>query len=29
LNPRIRELFSMSNLLSVFEICGRNGMRLP
>src|ERR1700735_3366753 len=29
LSPRIRELFSMTNLLSVFETCGRNGMRLP
>jgi len=29
LTPRIRELLSMSNLLSVFEMCGRNGTRLP
>jgi len=29
LKPRIRELLSMANLLSVFEMCGRNGTRLP
>lgn len=29
LSPRIRELFSMTNLLSLFEACGRSGMRLP
>jgi anti-anti-sigma factor len=29
LRPRIRELLSMANLLSVFEMCGRNGTRLP
>jgi anti-sigma B factor antagonist len=29
LSPRIRELLSMSNVLSVFEACGRTGMRLP
>lgn len=29
LSPRIRELFSMTNLLSVFETCGRTGTRLP
>jgi anti-anti-sigma factor len=29
LSPRIRELLSMTNVLSVFETCGRTGMRLP
>jgi len=29
LNARIRELFSLMNLLSVFESCGRYGTRLP
>ncbi|MFZ3216587.1 MAG: STAS domain-containing protein [Candidatus Acidiferrales bacterium] len=29
LSPRIRELLSMTNVLSVFEICGRTGIRLP
>jgi anti-anti-sigma factor len=29
LSPRMRELFSMTNLLSVFETCGRTGTRLP
>jgi anti-anti-sigma factor len=29
LNARIRELFGMTNLLSVFESCGRYGTRLP
>jgi anti-sigma B factor antagonist len=29
LSPRIRELFGLSNLLSVFETCGRYGTRLP
>jgi anti-sigma B factor antagonist len=29
LNARIRELFGMTNLLSVFETCGRYGTRLP
>lgn len=29
LSDRIRELFSMTNLLSVFETCGRYGTRLP
>jgi len=27
--PRIRELLSMTNVLSVFESCGRTGTRLP
>ena len=29
LSPRMRELLSMTNLLSLFEACGRSGMRLP
>lgn len=29
LNARIRELFGMTNLLSVFETCGRYGTRMP
>jgi anti-anti-sigma factor len=29
LSPRVRELFGMTNLLSVFEACGRYGARMP
>jgi anti-sigma B factor antagonist len=29
LSPRMRELLSMTNLLSLFEACGRSGMRFP
>jgi anti-anti-sigma factor len=29
LSPRIRELLSITNVLSVFEDCGRYGTRLP
>lgn len=29
LNARIRELFGLTNLLSVFETCGRYGTRMP
>ncbi|HUJ31318.1 MAG TPA: STAS domain-containing protein [Candidatus Acidoferrum sp.] len=29
LSARIREIFSLTNLLSVFETCGRYGTRLP
>ena len=29
LSPRIRELLSLSNVLSVFEGCGRTGTRFP
>jgi anti-anti-sigma factor len=29
LSQRIRELLSITNVLSVFETCGRTGMRLP
>lgn len=29
LSPRLRELFGMANLLSVFEACGQYGTRLP
>jgi anti-anti-sigma factor len=29
LSPRVRELLSMSNLVSLFEGCGRYGARLP
>jgi anti-sigma B factor antagonist len=29
LTPRIRELLGMTNVLSVFEACGRNGTRMP
>jgi anti-anti-sigma factor len=29
LSPRIRELLSITNVLAVFETCGRTGMRLP
>jgi anti-sigma B factor antagonist len=29
LNKQIRDLLSMSNLLSVFETCGRHGIRMP
>ena len=29
LSPRIRELLSLTNVLSVFEACGRSGARIP
>jgi anti-sigma B factor antagonist len=29
LNARLRELFGVTNLLSVFETCGRYGTRMP
>jgi anti-anti-sigma factor len=29
LSPRIRELLSLTNVLSVFESCGRYGTRMP
>ncbi len=29
LNKQIRDLLSISNLLSVFETCGRQGIRMP
>lgn len=29
LSPRIRELLSMTNILSLFESCGRYGGRMP
>jgi anti-sigma B factor antagonist len=29
LSARVRELFSLANILSVFETCGRYGTRLP
>ena len=29
LSPRIRELLSITNVLSEFESCGRSSMRLP
>jgi anti-anti-sigma factor len=29
LSPRIRELLSMTNIISLFESCGRYGTRLP
>ncbi len=29
LSPRIRELLSLANVLSVFEECGRAGTRCP
>jgi len=29
LSPRVRELFSLTNLLSLFEPCGRYNMRFP
>jgi anti-sigma B factor antagonist len=29
LSPRIRELLSLTNVLSVFETCGRYGTRMP
>jgi anti-anti-sigma factor len=29
LNPHIRELFSVTNVLSVFESCARAGTRMP
>jgi anti-sigma B factor antagonist len=29
LSPHIRELLSLTNVLSVFEACGRYGTRLP
>lgn len=29
LNARIRELFGLTNLLAVFETCGRYGTRMP
>jgi len=29
LNKQIRNLFAISNLLSVFETCGRQGIRMP
>jgi anti-sigma B factor antagonist len=29
LNRQIRDLLSISNLLSIFETCGRQGIRIP
>lgn len=29
LSPRIRELLSMTNIVSLFESCGRYGARMP
>ena len=29
LSPRIRELLSMTNIVSLFEACGRYGSRMP
>jgi anti-anti-sigma factor len=29
LSPRIRDLLSLANVLSVFEECGRTGTRCP
>jgi anti-sigma B factor antagonist len=29
LNKQIRELLKLSNLLSIFETCGRQGIRIP
>jgi anti-anti-sigma factor len=29
LSPRIRELLSLANVLSLFEACGRSGARIP
>jgi anti-anti-sigma factor len=29
LTPRIRDLLALTNVLSVFETCGRSGTRLP
>ena len=29
LNQQIRKLFAISNLLSIFETCGRQGIRMP
>jgi anti-anti-sigma factor len=29
LSPRIRDLLSLTNVLSVFEECGRCGTRMP
>jgi anti-sigma B factor antagonist len=29
LSPRVRELFSMTNIVSLFEPCGQYGTRLP
>lgn len=29
LTPRIRELLSLANVLSIFEACGRSGARIP
>ena len=29
LSQRVRQLLSMTNLLSLFEVCGDHGMRLP
>jgi len=29
LSPRIRELLSMTNIVSLFEACGRYNSRMP
>lgn len=29
LSPRVRELFGLTNLLSIFEACGQYGIRMP
>jgi hypothetical protein len=29
LNKQIRDLLALSNLLSIFETCGRQGIRMP
>lgn len=29
LSPRVRELFGLTNLLSIFEACGQAGTRMP
>ena len=29
LSKRVRELFSITNMLSLFEVCGDNSVRIP
>jgi anti-sigma B factor antagonist len=29
LSKRVRELFSITNMLSLFEVCGENSIRIP
>ena len=29
LSPRVRQLFSLTNVLSLFEVCGEQNLRIP